>query len=73
MLLQLKVLIQAVTGYSRGEGAFIIIARAPNGISFQYYAKAKVGTSSGTRIDTPTTQLRKAGFYTGASIGTPKF
>ena len=63
---------QAVTGYSRGEGAFIII-NVPNGISFQYYAKAKVGTSSGTRIDTPTTQLRKAGFYTGASIGTPSF
>ena len=63
---------QSVVGYSRGEGAFIIIA-VPNSISFQYYAKAKVGTTEDTRIETPITQLRKAGFYTGASIGTPTF
>jgi len=63
---------QSVTGYSRAEGAFIII-NVPSAISFQYYAKAKVGTTDGTRIDTPITQLRKAGFYTGASIGQPSF
>jgi len=63
---------QSVNGYSRAEGAFIII-NVPNTISFQYYAKAKVGTTEGTRIDQPSTQLRKAGFYTGASIGTPSF
>ena len=68
----IKGLKQDVQGYSRAEGAFIIIS-VPNAISFQYYAKAKVGTSGNVNIEAEATQLRQAGFYTGASIGVPSF
>ena len=68
----IKGLKQDVQGYSRAEGAFIIIA-VPNAISFQFYAKAKVGVSGNTNIEAEATQLRQAGFYTGASIGVPSF
>ena len=68
----IKGLKQDVQGYSRAEGAFIIIA-VPNAISFQYYAKAKVGTTGNVNIEAEATQLRQAGFYTGASIGVPSF
>ena len=68
----IKGLKQDVQGYSRAEGAFIIIS-VPNAISFQYYAKAKVGTTGNVNIEAEATQLRQAGFYTGASIGVPSF
>ena len=68
----IKSLKQDVQGYSRAEGAFIIIA-VPNAISFQFYAKAKVGTGGDVQIVAEATQLRQAGFYTGASIGVPSF
>jgi len=68
----IKGLKQDVQGYSRAEGAFIIIS-VPNAISFQYYAKAKVGTSGNVNVVAEATQLRQAGFYTGASIGVPAF
>jgi hypothetical protein len=63
---------QAIQGATRAEGAFIII-NVPSTISFQYYAKAKVGTTDGQTLHTPATQLRQGGFYTGASIGVPEF
>jgi len=59
-------------GYSRAEGAFIITT-VPNSISFTFYAKAKVGTTDGDSLQSESTQLRKAGFYTGADIGVPTF
>ena len=68
----IKSLKQDIQGYSRAEGAFIIIS-VPNAISFQYYAKAKVGTGGNVNIVAEATQLRQAGFYTGASIGVPSF
>ena len=68
----IKGLKQDVQGYSRAEGAFIIIA-VPNAISFQFYAKAKVGTTGNVDVVAEATQLRQAGFYTGASIGVPSF
>lgn len=68
----IKGLKQDVQGYSRAEGAFIIIA-VPNAISFQFYAKAKVGTGGNVNVVAEATQLRQAGFYTGASIGVPSF
>ena len=68
----IKGLKQDIQGYSRAEGAFIIIA-VPNAVSFQYYAKAKVGVSGNVNIEAEATQLRQAGFYTGASIGVPAF
>ena len=68
----IKGLKQDVQGYSRAEGAFIIIS-VPNAISFQFYAKAKVGTGGNVNVEAEATQLRQAGFYTGASIGVPTF
>jgi hypothetical protein len=61
---------QSVNGYARAEGSFVVIT-VPTGNSFTYYAKGKVGTTSGDRIETGFTQIREGGFYTGASIGQP--
>ena len=68
----IKSLNQSILGSARAEGAFIIIS-VPNNISFSYYAKGKVGTGGTFDIQSPSTQLRKGGFYTGADIGIPSF
>ncbi len=60
----------AISGISRAEGAFVIVT-TPTTNTFTYYAKSRVGTSSGTSLLTTYTQIRKGGFYTGASIGIP--
>ena len=54
------------------KGSFIIDA-IPTTTTFTYYAKAKVGTTSGEVLSTTYTQLRKGAFYTGASVGQPLF
>jgi hypothetical protein len=61
-----------VPGWSRAEGNFVVNS-VPSTSSFTYYAKAKVGISNGQNLYTQYTVLRKGGFYTGASIGTPIF
>ena len=68
----LKALENSIAGASRAEGTFIIVA-TPSVNTFQYFAKAKVGTVAGQLLSTGYTQLREAGFYTGASIGAPSF
>ena len=68
----IKALANSITGFSRAEGSFLV-ATVPTVNSFTYYAKSKVGTSNGQVLSTTYTQLRKAGFYTGASIGSPTF
>jgi hypothetical protein len=68
----IKALEDSVVGAARAEGSFVIVT-VPTNNSFTYYAKAKVGTSNGQVLSTTYTQLRKAGFYTGADIGTPSF
>jgi len=68
----LKALENSIAGASRAEGTFIIV-NVPSLNTFQYFAKAKVGSVSGDVLSTGYTQLRQAGFYTGASIGTPIF
>ena len=68
----IKSLNNSVLGAARAEGAFII-TQVPNPTSFSYYAKGKVGTGGNQYIETATSQLRKAGFYTGADIGIPSF
>jgi hypothetical protein len=62
----------SVSGWARAEGSFIINA-IPTASSFNYYAKAKVGTIGGQVLYTTYTVLRKGGFYTGAAIGTTTF
>lgn len=68
----LKALETSVPGSARAEGAFIVLD-TPDDITFTYYAKAKVGTTNGQSLITGYTQLRKAGLYTGAAIGSPNF
>ena len=68
----IKALENSIAGASRAEGTFIIV-NVPSNNTFQYFAKAKVGTAAGQTLSTGYTQLREAGFYTGASIGNPEF
>ena len=68
----IKALENSVAGASRAEGSFII-STVPTNNTFTYYAKSKVGTTNGQVLSTYYTQLREAGFYTGAAIGAPIF
>ena len=68
----LKALENSVAGASRAEGSFII-STVPTISTFTYFAKSKVGTANGEVLSTFYTQLREAGFYTGAAIGNPTF
>jgi len=68
----IKALANSVLGAARAEGSFIIVT-TPTSTTFTFYAKAKVGTTAGQVLSTTYTQLRQAGFYTGANIGNPTF
>lgn len=61
----------SVEGGARANGSFVIYS-VPTSTSFTYYAKGKVGTTSGS-IKTSYTSLKKGDYYTGADIGTPTF
>ena len=68
----LKALSTSVLGFSRAEGTFVI-SGVPSLTTFNFYAKAKVGTTSGQVLATGNTQLRKGAFYSGAEIGNAAF
>ena len=68
----IKALENSVQGASRAEGSFIV-STVPTSATFTYFAKSKVGVTNGEVLSTYYTQLREAGFYTGAAIGTPTF
>ena len=68
----IKALAASVKGFGRAEGTFLVNS-APSATSFTFYAKSKVGTTNPTTLSQTYTQVRKAGFYTGASVGTPSF
>jgi len=68
----IKALASSVLGFSRAEGTYQV-ASVPTSTTFTYYAKSKVGTINPTTLSTTFTQLRTAGYYTGASVGTPSF
>ena len=68
----IKALANAITGFARAEGTFIINS-IPTSTTFTYYAQAKVGETAGEVLSTTYTQLREADFYTGAAIGQPTF
>ena len=68
----IKALSTSVLGFSRSEGTFVINA-VPSLTTFNYYAKAKVGTTNGEVLATGNTQLRKGAFYSGAEIGNATF
>lgn len=62
----------ATAGFSRAEGSYLIYS-VPTPYTFTYYASSKVGVFNGDNLFTSYVQLRQAGFYTGASIGTPTY
>jgi len=68
----IKALEDSVAGAARAEGSFVIV-EVPTSNTFTFYAKSKVGTVNPTVLSTTYTQLRQAGFYTGATIGNPEF
>ena len=68
----IKALEDSVVGAARAEGSFVIVT-VPSDTTFTYFAKSKVGEIDGDVLSTTYTQLRKAGFYTGADIGSPTF
>jgi hypothetical protein len=68
----IKALSNSVSGFSRAEGSFLV-AGVPSPNSLTFYAKSRVGSSNGEVLASTYTQLRKAGFYTGSSVGTPSF
>ena len=70
--ISIKALASSITGFSRAEGTFLVNT-VPSENTFTYYAKSRVGNVNGAPIATSYTQLRLAGFYTGASIGSPTF
>jgi len=57
----------AFTGYDRAEGTFVVFS-TPSPTIFTYIAKGKVGFNNNDSIGTAFTQLRQAGFYSGANI-----
>ena len=68
----IKALENSISGAARAEGSFVIVS-VPTDRTFTYYAKSKVGTSNGEVLSTNYTQLREAGFYTGAGIDNADF
>jgi hypothetical protein len=68
----IKALANTISGFSRAEGSFLVNTVTSTTV-FTYYAKSKVGSSNGQVLATNYTQLRKAGFYTNANIGSPTF
>jgi hypothetical protein len=65
----IKGLLSTVPNFSRAEGTFVVTS-VTNAVTFSYYAKGRVGANVNDSLVTPYTVLRKANFYTGASIGT---
>lgn len=55
-----------IAGFSRAQGSSL--AYTVGTYDFTYYAKGQVGTVPGTSITSPRTQIRKGGFYSGATL-----
>ena len=68
----IRALSSSILGFNRAEGTFIINT-VNSTTSFTYYAKSKVGTTSGQILATNNTQLRRGGFYTGSQISDATF
>ena len=66
----LKGVNDGIEGFAKAEGSFIISA-VTDPSQFTFYAKCKVGLATSNCLLSGFVQLRKAGFYTGASLGNP--
>jgi hypothetical protein len=73
-LLQLKHLENSVQGASRAEGSFVVSTVPTCKQHLHILRNQKLVQQVTARVlSTYYTQLRQAGFYTGAAIGTPTF
>jgi hypothetical protein len=70
--IRVKGLTESISNGSRAEGSFLV-EQIINSTTFTYYAKGKVGTTSGQNLYTPYSQIKRGGLYTGASVGSPSF
>jgi hypothetical protein len=68
----IKALSNSVQGFSRAEGSFLV-STVTSTTTFTFFAKSKVGTTNGEVLASTYTQLRKGGYYTGSSVGTPSY
>lgn len=68
----IKGLLSTSQGFSKAEGTFVVNS-VTSVISFNYYAKGRVGSVNGEDLTTPYVVGRKAGFYTGSAIGAATF
>jgi hypothetical protein len=68
----IRALSSSILGFNRAEGTFIVNSVIDD-TNFTYYAKSKVGTSSGQVLATTNTQLRRGGFYTGSALSDTTF
>jgi hypothetical protein len=68
----IKGLNSIVNGFARAEGSFLVF-RVDSGVTFSYYASARVGNTNGQSLLTSFVQLRQAAYYTGSQIGRPTF
>jgi len=68
----IKGLLSTSQGFSKAEGTFVVNS-VTSVVAFSYYAKGRVGSSNGENLVTPYSVARRAGFYTGADIGTATF
>lgn len=58
---------RSISGYSRADGNFVI-ASAPSGTQITYLARGVVGTANGQSLFTSQSVVKRANFYSGASI-----
>lgn len=63
---------ESVRGFTRAEGSFVVDT-VLTANSFRYVSKGRVGENQGDSVFATYSQLRRGGFYTGASIGNPSF
>jgi hypothetical protein len=69
-----NLLYSGVTGFGKAQGSFLVFKA--NTDWFTYYAKGNIGTlGSGTvtSLQSPNTQIRKGGFYTGSDLNITSF
>jgi hypothetical protein len=55
-----------IDGFSRAQGSSLTYSVGT--YDFAYYAKGQVGTTPGTSISSPRTQIRTGGFYSGSVL-----
>jgi len=58
---------RAISGFSRADGNFVILS-VPGSTQITYLARGVVGTANGQSLFTTQTVVKRANFYSGASI-----